>query len=99
MTEPSEMVKRVARVLEPQAWAALGTGDKLAYKDRRTSSLRKAAAVIEALREPTPEMVEEGGMAEINGSFDTCFVHGESAREVWTLMIDAALAPAPAQER
>ena len=51
--------ERVARVLEPQAWLALGLCDTLAYKNRRTSSLRKAqaalaasghAALVEALR-------------------------------------------------
>lgn len=54
------MVDRVARILEPQAWAALGAGDTLAYKNRRTSSLRKARAAIEGMREPTDAMIDAG---------------------------------------
>lgn len=54
------MITRVARILEPQAWAALGTGDTLAYKNRRTSSLRKARAAIETMKEPTDEMIVAG---------------------------------------
>lgn len=55
MTIPmtDDIVERVARVLEPQAWAALGLCDTLAYKNRRTSSLRKARAAIEAMRDDT----------------------------------------------
>jgi hypothetical protein len=53
----SDTIERVARVLEPQAWAALGIGDTLAYANRRKSSLRKARLAIEAMREPTPEMI------------------------------------------
>lgn len=58
------MVEKIARVLEPQAWAALGTGDTLAYKNRRTSSLRKARAALQALMEPTPGMIEAGQQCE-----------------------------------
>ena len=54
----SEMVTRVARVLEPQAWAALGTGDTLAYENRRKSSLRKARAAIQALRDPPARVLD-----------------------------------------
>lgn len=36
----------IAKILEPQAWAALGIGDTLAYKNRRTSSLRKADRIL-----------------------------------------------------
>jgi len=54
------MVEKVARRLEPQAWAALGTGDTLAYKNRRTSSLRKARAVLNEIREPDDEMAKAG---------------------------------------
>jgi hypothetical protein len=50
--EVTEMIERIARKLEPQAWAALGTGDTLAYANRRKSSLRKAQLAIEAMREP-----------------------------------------------
>lgn len=74
----TEMVERVARVLEPQAWAALGIGDTLAYKNRRTSSLRKARAVIESMREPTFKMLRAANT--------------DAAEIVWPRMIDAALA-------
>lgn len=39
----------IARQIEPQSWAALGTGDTLAYRNRRTSSDRKAIRTIQAL--------------------------------------------------
>lgn len=74
------MIERVARTLEPQAWRALGIGDTLAYKNRRTSSLRKARAAIEAMREPTDAMADEGYRAIAKG-----------ADAVWIAMIDAAL--------
>ena len=41
--------EQIARVIEPQAWAALGIGDTLVYKNRRTSSLRKADRIIASL--------------------------------------------------
>lgn len=80
------MVERVARILEPQAWRALGLADTLAYANRRTSSLRKARAAIEAMRDPTDSMVDAAlsatGFYE-DGSNDY-LVH-------YTAMIDAAL--------
>ncbi len=45
-------IEKIARELEPQAWAALGIGDTLAYKNRRKSSLRKAERVVRAIRTP-----------------------------------------------
>lgn len=51
----TDKIEQVARVLEPQAWAALGCGDTLAYKSRRTSSLRKARAAIEKIRKLTQD--------------------------------------------
>lgn len=39
----------IARAIETQAWAALGVGDTLAYKNRRVSSERKAANILAAL--------------------------------------------------
>lgn len=45
------VIERVARILEPQAWTAIGTGDTLAYRNRRTSSLRKAKAALNAIQE------------------------------------------------
>lgn len=76
----TSMIERVARILEPQAWRALGLSDTLAYKNRRTSSLRKARAAIEAMREPTDAMMRQ---MEIAG--------GAGMRGVWWMGIDAAL--------
>lgn len=39
----------ISRQIEPQAWAALGIGDTIAYRNRRTSSERKADRIIAAL--------------------------------------------------
>jgi hypothetical protein len=50
--------ERIARILEPQAWRALGAGDTLAYRSRRTSSQRKADAILNILSEPGEEDVE-----------------------------------------
>lgn len=87
----SEVIERLARKLEPQAWSALGIGDTLAYANRRKSSLRKAKLCIEELREPTVEMLvaaQEEWMcvraAEERGDF------------IWRAMIDAALSLPPA---
>jgi len=50
MTRPSESLREIiAQKLEPQAWRALGLCDTLAYKNRRTSSLRKADAALAAI--------------------------------------------------
>lgn len=54
------IVEKVARRLEPQAWAALGTGDTTESKRRRSLSLRQARAAIEAMREPDDEMAKAG---------------------------------------
>lgn len=87
----TDIVERLARKLEPQAWAALGTGDTLAYANRRKSSVRKAMLCIEEMREPTVEMLvaaQEEWMcvraAEERGDF------------IWRAMIDAALSQPPA---
>lgn len=58
------MVERVARILEPQAWAASGLNDTLAYANRRTSSLRKARAVqqsVLAYLRQNPQTFDMGG--------------------------------------
>lgn len=84
----SKVLERVARALEPQAWAALGTGDTLAYKNRRVSSLRKARAAIEAIREPTEEMMQ----AACDAAFQPVSLTSEEAYELgWRSMIDAIL--------
>lgn len=91
--KPSEMVERVARALEPLSWAALGSGDTLVHKTRRTSSLRKARAAIEAMREPTRNMKRYGSFTEVTpveGAY-TQEIGEFAAAEAYTAMIDAAL--------
>lgn len=75
-------IEEVARIIEPQAWAALGIGDTLAYKNRRKSSLRKALAAIRALREPDEGMLVAGQWAGIGSGVAT---------SVWQTLIDAIL--------
>jgi len=70
----SEMIERVARVLEPQAWAALSVGDTLAYANRRKSSLRKAILVIKEMREPTDAMIKAAS-ANLYGRCFTSHTH------------------------
>lgn len=61
-------MRTLAEILEPQAWAALGTGDTLAYANRRKSSLRKAKAVLTALLEPDEGTVEATRLCTIRNS-------------------------------
>ena len=68
----TDMVERVARVLAPQAWC-IGY-----HPQEREWSLAKARAAIEAMREPSHEMIVAGEMCD--------------AEAVWTVMIDASLA-------
>lgn len=75
-----DKIEEIARVLEPQAWAALGTGDTLAYKHRRTSSLRKARAAYEVMTRSDGEVIDrvraavatwfEGGQPDQRGLWD-----------------------------
>lgn len=73
--------ERIARRLEPKAWAALGTGDSLAHRNRRTSSLRKADAVLEELREP-----DEGMLI----AFHDAWQDGKDFADQWRAVIDHA---------
>lgn len=82
----SGMVERVARILEPQAWAALGLCDMLAYKNRRTSSLRKASKAIEAMLEPTEAMYDALSATDK-------MWREQTSTTVWRTMIDGALRP------
>jgi hypothetical protein len=65
----SEMIERVARVLEPQAWAAL-IGDTLAYSNRRTSSLRKARAAVAIVIEDCALVAEDEFLLDAHGEPD-----------------------------
>lgn len=84
------MIERVAHQLEPQAWAALGTVDTLAYKNRRVSSIRKARNVIEAMRWPTYEM-RDAGARRGNWNENELGNELDCADNVWFAMIDQAL--------
>lgn len=77
----SEMVERVAREIEPLAWAALGTGDTFAYEVRRRASLLVARRVIEKMRKPTEAMERSCGNGEC----------AKWAPGAWLNYIDAAL--------
>lgn len=94
------MIERVARVLEPQAWAAQEHGDSVAYRNRRTASIRKARAAIEAMREPTEGMHEAAeGISVYYDDFscgDGNITLGspgyrQKFNQVWQQLIDAAL--------
>ena len=79
----SEMIERIARALAKEEGYAY---DPLPYNAR-------ARAAIEAMREPTEEMKRAGCKEPIyqcwgrNGEF----TDDESAGDIFTLMIDAAL--------
>lgn len=80
----SEMIERVARVLEPIAWAALNAGDTLIRKKKREASIHKARLVIKAMRDPTDKMEKVGNEAD-------CYSGECGACVVWPAMIDEAL--------
>jgi hypothetical protein len=52
------VVERIARVIDPQAWAEVGSSyQNTATLTRVQISLDRARAAIRALREPTPAML------------------------------------------
>jgi len=78
----SDMVERVARALHAmpsEAWSEVPWSVLQAMHKERL--MRHARAAIEAMREPTPEMVDEAYEYALN----------ENAAGVWRKMIDAAL--------
>jgi hypothetical protein len=78
----NEMIERVARAIAERRF---GSSGKYMWQDWTT----EAEAAIEAMLEPTEEMVDagrEGG--EVNIDFDF------NAAACWQAMIDAALNPA-----
>lgn len=83
-----DSAETLARILEPQAWAALGIGDTLAYKNRRTSSLRKAAAILAVLSDPTDVMLTAGARS-IGNTARSETNHMVRARACWKAMWDA----------
>lgn len=80
----SEVIERVARALYVKEW-----GDIYKWEDNTTDQpywCDQARAAIEALREPTPEMIDAGQRTECE--------HGEmncGAAAAWRAMLSAAL--------
>lgn len=97
-SESMTMVERVARAMEPSAFQTFDGGytQRNGYDTRaflnaeRTvkTARRKARRAIEAMREPTVEMLAT--TAKERG-----FVNQLGAKLVWFSMIDAALADTP----
>lgn len=87
----STMIERVARVIDPEAYAVLDAGDKWRILNThydREKAKEKARAVIEAMREPTLEMKKVLGSAAMYGTRS----NGEvSPRELMSEIVDAAL--------
>lgn len=98
------MVEKIARALEPIAWAKLGIGDTLAQKNRRTSSLRKARRILEGpLMEPTEAMVRNAIDAIPMDKYTVAWPGGGKQRvslstdecaTIWRAMITKALSEA-----
>lgn len=87
--EPPEMVGRVARVIDPEAWgvrtSAAGPLDPEAAAERRAVSIRKAARAIAVMGRPTKEMRQATFLK---------YVFGESERiAYWRGMLRIALRP------
>ena len=82
----SEMVERVARALDPDAFAERLPGHekgKCPSCDYRTElAMSQARKAIEAMREPTEAMVDAVGSD-----------YGAALEHQWQAMIDAALKP------
>jgi hypothetical protein len=88
------MIEKVARAIYAatagawcgETWEETGQG-------QRDNAMAEARAAIEAMREPTPEMIEAGA---VHGTWsDRCDAfegaHEEAAKEVWQIMLSAAL--------
>lgn len=112
----SDMIERVARAIEPAIWDMFdeiknaSPEEREAYKNspngKLFQSMRQACEAIEAMREPTPEMIAANNAA-LKGHIDTLpdvvklIHHGKQAgymvpRDVkarvrWQAMIDEAL--------
>lgn len=83
----SEMIERVARAIE---WAP-NTAQNLSPDEFR---LHVARVTIEAMREPTREMVGIAGLIAVRApNGEPALAREEGARGVWQTMIDAALKP------
>lgn len=90
--DPMTMVERVARAIWAKATELVPDGDRVPWEDVnygfQADILGQARAAIEAMREPTPDMLKgSGGWDEKihwNEPFPNALGH-------WRAMIDAAL--------
>ena len=77
-------LEEVARALAPKAWATYGQigMDTLANRRRRTTSLRLAREVVEAMRKPTDGSILADALDQVPGCW---------GRGAWAVGIDAIL--------
>jgi hypothetical protein len=84
-----DMREKIARRLAPTSWAVLDRDGPPETPDHhdcyRDWSLSQAGACLEAMREPTDEMLQKGTRGDINARL--------VGKWLWQDMIDAALAP------
>lgn len=81
----SRVVEQVARAIHQHVLDNEEPGEIRTFDDCREAALRMASVAIEAMREPTPEMVEIG--ANITSTVPIPI----AALQIWRAMIDAAL--------
>jgi hypothetical protein len=84
------MVERVARALEPEAFA----DDHPYTLADRADAMRAARRAIEAMREPTDGMVS-AGVLEAQGHDPRFYDRNDSVADTYAAMIDAALKDPP----
>jgi hypothetical protein len=76
------------RSFTDEQWAVIRLSNPSSYAARRVTAM----AVMRALREPTPEMVEAANAVRVHGADLHDFVAHECAAPVWHAMIDHLLA-------
>lgn len=88
----SEMIERIARAIRA-ANALDDEGPYVGFKDaERRFDARLARAAIEAMREPTDDMLEQCyGMSTSGDGDGGCYADKRDAKELWQRMIDEAL--------
>jgi hypothetical protein len=89
----SEMLERVAKAIDPDAFAPRAPGHEVGKcpdcDAHVTAAMERARAVIEALREPTPDMLADEDVSASWRGCPTCI----GLRDGWRTMIDIALKP------
>ena len=83
----SEMIERVAGAIfaDDRFWKRVPADLRLPY-------ILKARAVLEAMREPTEEMIEEGaGVIPCGQGVEEGPLNTRAARDCWQEMIDVVL--------